>query len=231
VIQRRLAGFVAALLPTGPDDARAATVRTRVVALVGATGVGKTSTAVKLAADCTLRRHGRAALVTLDGGRAGALERLGAYADVLNIPLRSAETPEQVRAALVYLRDRDLVLIDTSGCHPADAGAMSALAGLLGAAGACEIHLVLPACGSRSSLLRTIDGFSALHCSRVVFTKLDEAVGCGVMLECLRRAKMRLSYVSAGPNAMDDLAAADARRLAELILSPAPAPGNCGAPR
>jgi len=218
-LRRTLARYVAQMVPAGGEIAFSGTGNPTVVALVGTTGVGKTTTVAKLAAECVLRHGRRAGIVSLDTQRAGAVEPLRAYAEIMDVPLRTAGDAFELSAALSELGDCDLVLIDTPGCNPSDPAAIARLRSMLQAAGA-TIHLVLPASAGRSALLRAIDGFAPLAAGCVLFTKLDEAVGCGVILECLRRTRARLSYVTDGQNIAEDIAVGAGRALAERIVAP-----------
>lgn len=223
IIRDRLAGFVAGMLPAGGEIAVQRTGVTQLVALIGPAGVGKTTTIAKLAAEFALRRGCRVGLITLDTRRAGAVVQLRGYAEIIDVPLHVAATPEELRDGLASMRDRDVVLIDTPGCNPRDPAALADLHEWLSAARDCEKHIVLPAGGSRSALHCAVEAFARIGGDRVLFTKLDESVGCGLLLECLRRAKMRLSYVTNGPSVASDRAVAAPMEAArQMVFSAAP---------
>lgn len=227
-VQARLTEYIAAMLPAGGEIASDPAGCGVVTALVGATGVGKTTTIAKLAADCVIRRRVRVGIVSLDGERPGAIEPLRAWAEILGVPLRSARDSAGLAAALAELRDCSVVLIDTAGCNPADGAAVAALATLLRGAGGCDVHLVLPVSASRAVLRRTLAGFAALGFGRLLFTKLDEAVGCGVILECMRRTRARLSYLTDGRDIAGNIAVGAPRRLAQRMLAAAGRPAEEG---
>ncbi len=215
--------------------------RVKRIALVGPTGVGKTTTIAKLAAHFKLREHRRVGLVTTDTYRIGAVDQLRAYADILGLPLEVVMSPADVPAALARLADVDLVLIDTSGRSqknderlaelrafltaaadpPADARASSSKTGtraLLSTAPALETHLVLSCTSRPEQIIEVVQKFGVLGIDRVVFSKLDEAVGLGVMLTAVRHLNLRLSFLTTGQEVPDDLEFAGRRRVAELIL-------------
>lgn len=217
-VRRRLAEQVANMLPAGGEIELMSGATPKVVALVGPTGVGKTTTVAKLAAQFALRDKKRVALITVDTYRIAAAEQLRTYAEIIGVSLTVVSNPQEMRAAVAEMRDRDVILIDTAGRNPGDTENIAALRAMLRAAGPCERHLVLPANGSRTSLRKAIEGFSGLNIDRVLFSKLDEAVGCGVMLECLQQAKVRMSYVTTGQNVPADIECAVSRRLARAIL-------------
>jgi flagellar biosynthesis protein FlhF len=209
---------VAALLPVAGEITLEPGTGPKVVALIGPTGVGKTTTIAKLAADFALRKKKRTGLITLDTYRIAAAEQLRTYAEIIAVPLRVAASARQMETALAELADCDVILIDTAGRSPDDGAAIESLAELLAVAPACERHLVLSATGSSAVLERAIAGFAPAGVDRVLFTKLDEAVGCGVMLDCLRQARARLSYVTTGQQVPADIAPADAGALADRLI-------------
>ncbi len=201
---------------------------TKYVALVGPTGVGKTTTVAKLAAHFKLREGRRVGLITIDTYRIAAVEQLRAYAEILNLPLEIVLSPADMPAALDRLSGMDLVLIDTSGRSQRDAtrinelrSFLDAVRGLAAAPEELETHLVLSCTAHPGQLAEVAEKFSGLGVRRVVFTKLDEAVGFGVILNCLKRLNLRLSYLTTGQDVPDDIEVGHRRRVAQLVLNQA----------
>ena len=126
--------------------------RPRALVLVGPAGVGKTTTAIKLAADLRLRQHRTPALLTLDDVRIGAIEQLRIYAGILGVPLAVATSPEETRRALVDLGDADTLIVDTPGISPGEADRRSALRPILDMLPSREVHLVLSAASREKDL-------------------------------------------------------------------------------
>ena len=120
----------------------------RVVALVGPTGVGKTTTIAKLAANYRLRENRRVGLITVDTYRIAAVEQLRTYADIIDLPMEVVSTPREMRQAVERMRDFDLVLMDTAGRSPRDEVRIRELRSMLAEAGPHEVHLVLSAASS-----------------------------------------------------------------------------------
>lgn len=218
-VRAMLREFVASMLPTCGELQPAPTGRAKRVALVGPTGVGKTTTIAKLAADLVIRRKLSVGLITLDTVRVGAVDQLRAYADVLGIPLEVAAEPADLALAARRLGDRSIVLIDTPGCAARDAAWLARLRECLARGTPDEVHLVLAGCCDEPVLHETLDRYRDLGVNRVIFTKLDEAIGFGVVLNCLRTAGAALSYVTAGPNVPDDIQPGEARILAGMIVT------------
>lgn len=204
-VRAQLAAFVQSMIPVSPPAAPRTDGGPTVLALVGATGVGKTTTVAKLAANYSLRDGRRVGLITTDVYRVAAVEQLRTYADVLGIELRVTGTPAELRRTVERWSDRDAVLIDTPGRNPGDASRLGELGAMLSAGRAHEIHLVLPGTSSWPVLRRTIDAFKSVGVNRIIMSKLDEAVGFGVILNCLHRAQRRLSYVTTGQSVAEDI--------------------------
>jgi flagellar biosynthesis protein FlhF len=118
------------------------------------------------------------------------------------------------------MADRDLILIDTAGRGQRDLLKVKELNGFFNAVRPHEVHLVLSTTCSEAVLRETIDRFADAGIDRVIFTKLDEALGFGVILSCLQKASARLSYVTTGQDVPDDIEVGEGRALAELILGP-----------
>lgn len=192
--------------------------RTRVAALVGPTGVGKTTTIAKLAAYAKLELKQRVALVTLDTFRMAAVDQLQQYAQILQVPIHVALTIEDLRSALRFYQDRTLVLIDTPGHSPRDGEVLGQLRRFLEELPEVETHLVLSATTKPRDMAEIAQRFEPLKPGRLVFTKLDETSTFGPILSTLVRVKKPLSYLGTGQEVPQDLELATSRRVADLIL-------------
>jgi len=190
----------------------------RIVALVGPTGVGKTTTVAKLAANYRLREKLRVGLITVDTYRIAAVEQLRTYADIIDLPMEVVSTPREMREAVARMHDMDLVLMDTAGRSPRDEVKIQELKSLLSEAGADEVHLVLSSVASASNLASTAEKFAPAGTTALIMTKLDEATGLGNLLPLLRQSRLPLSYLTNGQNVPDDIRVADKRHLARSIL-------------
>ncbi len=196
-----------------PEDGRPLTM-----ALIGATGVGKTTTVAKLAASYTLRDNLRVGLITTDTYRIAAVEQLRTYADIIGVPLKVAMTPSEIASACHALRDRDVILIDTAGRSPNDSSRIAEINSFITAARPHITHLVLSSASSEQVILRTIERFSMVPADRVIFTKLDEAVNFGVIVNVMRKVGKKLSFITTGQEVPDQIERGEPRRLARLIL-------------
>lgn len=190
----------------------------RLVALVGPTGVGKTTTVAKLAANFRLRDKKRVGLITVDTYRVAAVEQLRTYADIIDLPMEVVATPREMREAVNRMTDLDLVLLDTAGRSPRDEVQIQELKSMLGEARADEVHLVLSSTAASKSLVKTAEQFAQVGATSLLLTKLDEAMSLGHLLTLFRNCPLPLSYLTTGQNVPDDIAIASASSLADQLL-------------
>jgi flagellar biosynthesis protein FlhF len=209
--------LVAELRVAGPIPIRPGAGR--VAALVGPTGVGKTTTIAKLAANYRLRDNRRVGLITVDTYRIAAVEQLRTYADIIDLPMEVVSTPREMREACQRMRDFDLVLMDTAGRSPRDEVRIRELRAMLAEAAPDEVHLVLSAASSARGLVAAAEKFSPVGVTSLIVTKLDEATALGNLLSLVRSSGLPFSYLTDGQNVPDDIAVADAQSLAQLILN------------
>jgi len=185
-----------------------------VVAMVGPTGVGKTTLIAKLAARWVMHHGARQlALISTDSMRIGAQEQMHALGRLLGVPAYSVETVQQLPELLGQLFDRRLVLIDTAGLSQRDATLANELTALRRASERIETTLVLSAAAQAGAIEQAIEGFAPAQPSCCVLTKLDEATSLGGALSALLRSGLPLAYLSDGQRVPEDLSPARAHRL------------------
>lgn len=226
IVEHAVTRHLAKLLPVvggwgGPSAPAAGSGRTRprVIALVGPTGVGKTTTIAKLAATFKLRQNRTVGLITTDTYRIAAVDQLRTYANIIGLPVKVAMTSDEVADAIASLAHMDVVILDTAGRSQLDRTRLDETRALVDSARPDETHLVLSASCAEPVLLKTLDRFSIMAPDRVIFTKLDEAVTCGVIPNVVRSSAMPISYITMGQEVPDHIEPADANRLARLVLS------------
>ena len=190
----------------------------KVVALIGPTGVGKTTTVAKLAANFALREKYRVALITADTYRIAAVEQLRTYADLIGIPIEVVYTPPELRQALARHQDKQLVLIDTAGRSPANQPQMAELNALLAVDPGIEKQLVLSATTKFTECMHAVRRFQESNPQKYLFTKIDEACNLGTVFSLLVQAPKPLSYITTGQNVPDDIEPANPERLTSLVL-------------
>jgi flagellar biosynthesis protein FlhF len=190
----------------------------RVVALVGPTGVGKTTTIAKLAANYRLREKRRVGLITVDTYRVAAVEQLRTYADIIDLPMEVVATPREMRDAVARMSHLDLVLMDTAGRSPRDEVKIQELKSMLGEAEPDEVHLVLSSAAGAKNLVSTAEKFADVGTTAIVLTKLDEAHSLGHLVSLVRNCPLPVSYLTDGQNVPDDIQVAARGEMAERLL-------------
>ena len=192
--------------------------RREIVTFVGPTGVGKTTTLAKLAGHFALREGRRIGIITVDNYRVGAIEQVRNYAEILNVPMRTASNANELRAAIDDLSDVDMILIDTAGKSPSDGSKLNELREILQVAASDHILLVLSVAGGASMLPKIAASFGTVLPTSLVLTKLDELVTCGSLLSVARQIPIPISYITTGQDVPARFEPANACRLARLSL-------------
>ncbi len=185
-----------------------------VIALVGPTGVGKTTTAAKLAARFALRHGaGSVALVTTDSYRVGAVEQLRTYARIMGVRVRVTEDRDDLERTLAQLSDKRLVLIDTAGMSQRDIRLSEQLAMLQGESQLVHCYLVIAATSQVMNLEETVRAFRGARLDGCIVTKLDEATSLGSILSVLIQHRLPAAYLSNGQRVPEDIRPARASDL------------------
>lgn len=191
--------------------------KTFVLAFVGPTGVGKTTTVAKLAAIYKLFENARVALISADTYRIAAIEQLQTFANIANIPMDVAYTPEDMSRLVKKHQDKDIILIDTVGRNQRQSEHISELAKFIKSANPDEVHLVLSVTSSYKNMIDVYNRFKLLVPNRLIFSKVDEGVCLGYILNVAYKTKLPISYITTGQNVPDDIAVAEPKIIANLI--------------
>jgi flagellar biosynthesis protein FlhF len=177
-----------------------------VFALLGPTGVGKTTTTAKLAARCVMRHGaGKLALITTDGYRIGAYEQLRIYGKILGVMVHSVKDETDLRIALSELKNKHTILIDTAGASQRDQMVAEQIAMLSGADTPVKRLLCLSATSTGETLNEVVRAYRGNGLSGCILTKLDEAATLGNVLDVAIRQKLKLHYVATGQRVPEDL--------------------------
>jgi len=221
---------VRARLPTGgqPDDAAAYDAakevlrswlvhragggidsHTRIVHFVGPTGVGKTTTIAKLAADQSFTHRRTVGFITADTYRISAVDQLRTYADILNVPLEVVFSPSELTRAYKKLADRDLLFMDTAGRNYRNDLYVSEVNSLLAPGEKTETLLVLSLTHKYADMKALVVQFAKYGISRLLLTKADETDTYGSLLNLVRDFSCTISYITDGQTVPDDIHAFD----------------------
>lgn len=189
-----------------------------VVAFVGPTGVGKTTTLAKIAADFTLNARKTVGLITADTYRIAAVEQLKTYAEILGIPVTVVYDPSEMKTAIAKYSDKDIVLIDTAGRSHKNKVQLGELKEMLEISTPDEIYLVLSAASSYKSCCEIIENYEFIPNYKLIFTKTDEATACGLILNIKALSNKCLSYITTGQNVPDDIETINVDKLAKNLI-------------
>ena len=190
-----------------------------VYALIGPTGVGKTTTTAKLAARYVMRHGpGKLALITTDGYRIGAHEQLRIYGKIMGVMVHSVKDEVDLRLALEELATKHTVLIDTVGMSQRDQMVAEQIAMLAGTQVPVKRLLCLNTTSTIETLNEVVHAYRGSGLEGVILTKLDEAVTISNALDVVIRQKLRLFYLGTGQRVPEDLQLAQARPLVERMF-------------
>lgn len=191
----------------------------KAVMLIGPTGVGKTTTIAKLAAQA-VKTGKKTAIINLDTYRIGASEQVRIYARILGIPLATVTTTEEFLSTLAdFSGTRDVVFVDTTGRNPRDLDYISGLAELCKTTVPLELHLLMSANTDDECMIEAYRSYRNLPIEYIAFTKIDEAVRYGALYNLLLTYQKPVAYLTTGQRVPGDIEYATVNRLASLIVN------------
>jgi flagellar biosynthesis GTPase FlhF len=190
----------------------------RVIALVGPSGAGKTTTIAKLAAVMSKVQGKRVALITTDTYRVGAVAQLSTFADIMQAPFYSAYNREDLQNALEETEDLDVVFIDTPGANPHNPAMLKELRDLIGSRDPIDCYLTVAMTGDFTDLLHAAEGYALLNPTGLIVTKMDETVRGPMVAGLAQQMGLPLTYLCAGPEVPDHITLATPELLADLVV-------------
>ncbi|WP_368293987.1 flagellar biosynthesis protein FlhF [Dehalobacter sp. TBBPA1] len=191
--------------------------RTLVVAMVGPTGVGKTTTIGKLAAGFSIIERRKVALVTADTFRVAAVEQLRTFGEIIGVPVEVVMTPEGLKEAIDIHADKELIFIDTAGRSPQHDLHMDELEAFLDKAKPDVTMLVMSVTTNLTDQMKVYERFNELS-THLILTKLDESFSLGSILDLLAKTNLPVAYLTNGQNVPDDIDAATSEKLTRYVL-------------
>lgn len=189
-----------------------------IVFMVGPTGVGKTTTIAKLAANMTFLERKTVALITLDTYRVSAAEQLRTFAEIIGIPISVVFNSSDFKDAVHSYQDNDLIFVDTAGRSPRNPEQMEELKSYLNIGHPDETILVLSVTTHSQDLINIYRQFAPMKIDKVIFTKLDETYSYGQILNTIYEINKPVAYLTTGQNVPDDIEVPDPLHLASLLL-------------
>lgn len=180
----------------------------KTVAFVGPTGIGKTTTIAKLATIYSLSQRKKVGIITADTFRIAAVEQIKVYGEIIDVPIKVVYNKEDMRHAMAYFSDRDLVLIDTAGRSHWDVERIMELRDVLSACYPLEINLALAANIRYKDMVDIAERFRPLAYNHLLFTKLDETSTFGSLLNLMVKCNTGVSYLCYGQNVPGEIQAA-----------------------
>jgi flagellar biosynthesis protein FlhF len=190
-----------------------------IAAFIGTTGVGKTTTVAKLAAQLSLKAQKRVGLISTDTYRIGGMEQLKTYANILGVPCFQAFKKKDLLFALSRMEGKDVILIDTAGQSQYDRARIEELRGIMPGELAVSTHLLMSVATTEAEMNVTAINFSPLKFSSYIFTKIDETERCGSIINQTMKLSLPVSYITTGQNVPEDIEQADKRKILKLLLS------------
>jgi len=190
----------------------------KVILVLGPTGVGKTTTIVKLAADFSVKQKKKVGIINTDTFRIGAQEQLQTYADILGIPLTVVYWADELENALGNMSDRDIVFVDTAGKKPGDEQQKEDLLETIRILRPEDILLCLSATTGFASIKEMVDTYGYVDDYRLMITKTDETKYRGPLLNISWYAQKPLAYVTTGQNVPDDIEVVNVEAIAKAII-------------
>jgi flagellar biosynthesis protein FlhF len=191
----------------------------RVLAFIGPTGVGKTTTLAKLAAQFALFYKKRIALITIDTYRIGATEQLRIYGEIIGVSLDVVITPEELGHVINRHKDKDIILIDTTGRPSKNVEQVQELKGFIEVIKEPkDVYLVLSATTKKKDLYTIVDGYRKTKFNKLIFTKIDETDTLGCIINISQYVSIPVVYITDGQNVPDDIDELHPKKAAKLVL-------------
>ena len=190
-----------------------------IMAMVGTSGVGKTTTIAKLATRQVNRGLKRVGLITIDNYSIAAVHQLETYAKILGIPLKKATGVGELKQAVKQFKDLDIIFIDTPGVNPRDRDQINELNECLAGLSHLSTHLVMSATTKEKDCISMAEAFKDIGIHQVLFTKLDESSNFGNIVNMLIHTNLPLSYLCCGRKVPDDIEAGSVQRLVDLLFT------------
>lgn len=188
------------------------------ITVVGPTGVGKTTTLAKMAADCILKHKKKVAFITTDTYRIAAIEQLKTYANILNVPLEVCYSMEDFQKSVIQFENYDVVFIDTAGRNFRNPANVADLQKNIDFSKGMETYLVLSLTSKQMDMEEIYHQFDTVHIDKIILTKADETSTFGAMFNIMYSWQKPVAYITNGQNVPDDIISATPEKIVKRLI-------------
>ncbi|WP_234978595.1 flagellar biosynthesis protein FlhF [Anaerosalibacter sp. Marseille-P3206] len=190
----------------------------KIIFFVGPTGVGKTTTLAKIAAQLVIKDNYKIGLITADTYRIAAVEQLRTYSEILKLPLKIIYKPDEIYKAMAEFNDKDIILVDTAGRSHKDKTLINETKVLMNTVKNKEVYLVLSVTTDFLTMSSIVEQYNFIDDLKVIFTKLDEAETYGNILNTMFKHRCKLSYFTMGQDVPDDIKIANPDEIVKHLM-------------
>ena len=191
----------------------------KIVALLGPTGVGKTTTVAKIASEQMLKYKRKVALISVDTNHSSAAEQIRSFAKKIKVPFSVAKDKAEMNRVIDSYEDYDSIIIDTDGCSQRNEKQLYEMREIFDERGRIHNALVLSATSKDSDMSEVTRKFGCMPIDSIIFTKLDESASYGSLFNHAIRFKKPLSYLTVGQKVPEDIEVASKERMVDLLLN------------
>lgn len=193
--------------------------KSKMICMVGPTGMGKTTTVIKLATHPDFFGKKSVALITIDTYRVAAAAQLKTFAALAKLPLEIVYEPQDFAMAVNKFKNKDVILIDTAGRSPLNSQHLIDLKKYFAISRPDEIHLVLSVSMRADNLFDAVRNFSSLPVNRLIVSKIDETPRIGNLLNVAKKVDLPISFLTNGQSVPDDILLADRNEISNMIIN------------
>ncbi|SNR89478.1 flagellar biosynthesis protein FlhF [Anaerovirgula multivorans] len=191
---------------------------TKIMVFIGPTGVGKTTTIAKLAAQFALNEGKTVGLISADTYRIAAVEQLRTYSDILNVPLEVIYDSSEIHYAINQMNEKDIIMVDTAGRSHKDKQQVMELEKLLEEINEKDIYLVMSCTSKYSDIKEIVNTYNFIDNYNIIFTKIDEATTYGTILNTAKETRRPISYITTGQSVPDDIEVVSIEKIVSLLI-------------
>jgi len=200
------------------EEIRVDNSKPKVIMFLGPTGVGKTTTLAKIAANFMIKEGKKVGLITADTYRIAAVEQLKTYSEIMGTPITVIYSPKEMKDAIKKNSENDLILIDTPGKSHRNKKHFDEIRDIYKAAEPDEAYLLISATTKPKDCKEIINAYGFINNYKLIFTKIDETSSLGVLLNVRELTGKPLSYVTTGQSVPDDIEIADVETISKKLL-------------